>query len=128
MILDVTPGDHEGFERQLLEGMGHEVDVCHGPDGSGGCPLIDEGACSKVDGAHGVVFKLDLDRELHRQILQRYRETLPADMPVAVAVRPGQEADHQELLDGLYIWNHTPTAADLDGFAALVEAADDTRE
>ena len=33
MVLDVTPGDHEGFERHLLEGMGHRIEVCHGPDG-----------------------------------------------------------------------------------------------
>ena len=28
---------------------------------------------------------------------------------------------------GLYVWSHSPTTAELDGFAALVEAADDTR-
>ena len=88
MILDVTPGDHEGFERRLLEGMGHHVEVCHGP-GVGDhthCPLLEEGTCELVDKAHGVVFKLDLDREYHRRILQTYKQTLPADMPIAVAV------------------------------------------
>ncbi len=129
MILDVTPGDHEGFERYLLEGMGHRVEVCHGP-GEGDhaqCPLLEEGTCDLVDAAHGVVFKLDLDREYHRRILATYKRTLPADMPIAVAVRPGQERIYVELLDRLYVWNHTPTVADLDGFAALVEAADKTR-
>jgi hypothetical protein len=129
MILDVTPGDHEGFERHLLEGMGHRVEVCHGP-GIGDhtyCPLLEEGTCELVDTAHGVVFKLDLDNEYHRRILQRYRQTLPADMPIAAAVRPGQEQTYAELLDRVFVWSHTPTAAELDGFAALVEAADDTR-
>jgi hypothetical protein len=123
MVLDVTPGDHEGFERHLLEGMGHQVEVCHGPGGHN-CPLLEEGSCELVDEAHGVVFKLDLDREYHRQILRRYRATLADDTPIAVAVEPGQEQTYADLLEGLYVWNHQPTSADLDGFAALVEAAD----
>lgn len=123
-ILDVTPGDHEGFERHLLEGMGHRVEVCHGPDDHVDCPIIEHGTCDRVAQAHGVVFKLDLDRELHRAILARYRETLDPDTPVAVAVQPGQETEYAELLEGFYLWNHSPNAADLDGFAARVEAVD----
>jgi hypothetical protein len=126
VILDVTPGDHEGFERHLLESMGHQVTVCHGP-GDAVCPLLEEGACEEVDRAHGVVFKLDLEREYHRRILEQYKRTLPTDMPIAVAVQPGQETTYAGLLDGLYVWSHSPTTSDLDGFAALVEAADDTR-
>ncbi len=128
VILDVTPGDHEGFERHVLEGMGHHVAVCHGPGGDEAyCPLIEEGACDEVDKAHGVVFKLDLERDYHRRILERYRQMLPADMPIAVAVQPGQETTYAGLLDGLYVWSHSPTTSELDGFASLVEAADDTR-
>ena len=126
MLLDVTPGDHEGFERHLLEGMGHRVEVCHGPEGHN-CPLLEEGTCELVDEAHGVVFKLDLDREYHRRILERYRATLPADTPIAVAVEPGQERTYADELEGLYVWEHQPTSADLDGFASLVEAADRLR-
>ncbi len=126
MVLDVTPGDHEGFERHLLEGMGHRVEVCHGPEGHD-CPLLEEGTCVLVEEAHGVVFKLDLDREYHRRILERYRSTLPPDAPIAVSVEPGQEQTYAEFLDGLYVWAHEPTSADLDGFAALVEAADRLR-
>jgi hypothetical protein len=127
MILDVTPGDHDGFERHLLEGMGHRVEVCHGPGADAHCPLLEEGTCELVNEAHGVVFKLDLEREYHRRILTEYKNTLPDDMPIAVAVQPGQEVTHAELLNDLYVWSHTPTAAELDGFAALVEAADRTR-
>jgi hypothetical protein len=127
MILDVTPGDHEGFERHLLEGMGHRVEVCHGPDGHHGCPLVEDGTCERVEQAHGVVFKLDLDRPYHRQILERYRPTVVAGTPIAVAVQPGQESEYADLLEGFYVWNHQPTAAELDGFAALVEAADRDR-
>jgi len=127
VILDVTPGDHEGFERDLLEGMGHHVAVCHGPGDEAYCPLIEEGRCDEVNNAHGVVFKLDLERDYHRRILERYKQTLPPDMPIAVAVQPGQEAAYAGLLDGLYVWSHSPTTSELDGFAALVEAADDAR-
>jgi hypothetical protein len=126
VILDVTPGDHEGFDRHLLEGMGHDVMVCHGPGGHQ-CPLVEDGVCEMVDAAHGVVFQLDLDREYHRDILATYKRTLPADMPIAVSVQPGQEATYASLLEGLYVWSHSPTATELDGFAALVEAADRTR-
>ena len=127
IILDVTPGDHEKFERRLLEGMGHEVRVCHGPGEQEYCPLIEEGSCDQVDAAHGVVFKLDLGRDYHRRILAVYKRELPDDMPIAVSVQPGQETTHAALLEDLYVWSHSPTAAELDGFAALVEAADDSR-
>ena len=127
LILDVTPGDHEKFERRMLEGIGHEVRVCHGPGEQEDCPLIEEGSCDLVDAAHGVVFKLDLGREYHRHILGDYKRALPDDIPIAVSVQPGQETTYATLLEGLYVWSHSPTAAELDGFAALVEAADDTR-
>jgi hypothetical protein len=126
MVLDVTPGDHEGFERHLLEGMGHRIEVCHGPEGHN-CPLIEEGTCPLVEEAHGVVFKLDLDREYHRRILARYLTYLPEGTPIAVSVLPGQERTYADLLAGTYTWNHQPTTADLDGFAALIEAADRLR-
>jgi hypothetical protein len=47
-----------------------------------------------------------------------------SDAPIAAAVQPGQEVTYAELLDGMYLWSHQPTAAELDGFAALVEASD----
>ena len=126
-ILDVTPGDHEGFERGLLEGTGHPVIVCHGPGEQDDCPLLEEGSCDEVNRAHGVVFKLDLDREYHRRILEAYKETISADMPIAVSVKPGQEQTYAHLLESLFVWSHSPNAAELDGFAALVEAADRAR-
>lgn len=127
-ILDVTPGDYEGFERHLLEGMGHPVMVCHGPGATHTCPLVEEGTCELVSGARGIVYKLDLDRPYHREILALYKRTISPDTPMAVAVKPGQEVQYAELLEGLYVWTHSPTAAELDGFASLVEAADHTRE
>ncbi len=57
----------------------------------------------------------------------RRKETIPADMPIAASVKPGQEQTYAHLLERLFVWSHSPNAAELDGFAALVEAADRTR-
>lgn len=129
MILDVTPGDYEPFERRLLEGTGHRVEVCHGPAARHGrCPMLEGETCTMIEEAHGVVFKLDLDRPMHRQILEAYKEILPDGAPIAVEVRPGQHESYADLLRGVHVWDHQPTSSDLDGFAALVEAADYLRE
>lgn len=77
-----------------------------------------------MERAHGIVFKLDLDQPYHREILERYRWAVGTEVPIAVAVQRGQEVIYAELLDGMYLWTHQPTAAELDGFAALVEASD----
>ncbi|MDH3299273.1 MAG: hypothetical protein OES24_02075 [Acidimicrobiia bacterium] len=128
MILDVTPGDYEAFERRLLEGTGHRVESCHGPESRGGkCPMLEGETCSLIDEAHGVVFKLDLDRETHRRILEAYKQKLPEGAPIAVALQEGQEETYADLLTGIHVWDHQPTSSDMDGFAALVEAADYTR-
>ena len=45
-------------------------------------------------------------------------------MPIRVVVRPEQRDRYADLFDQVQVWDHSPTAADLDGFAAQVEAAD----
>ncbi len=124
LILDVTPGTAR-FESDLLERLGHPVLVCHGPAHEA-CPLLVEGSCDKLDAAHGVVFQLDLDldRPEHRRILRRYQEVLDPATPLRVVVARGQETAHAELLAGAQVWTHEPSAGELDGFAAQVEAAD----
>ena len=74
------------------------------------------------------MFKLDLDREPHRRILRAYKRELPDQTPIAVALHGGQEQTYADLLEGVYVWDHQPTAVDLDGFASLVEAADYGRD
>jgi hypothetical protein len=125
IILDVTPGEAV-FETKLLEGLGHPVLVCHGPDWGKACPILG-GTCAKLDHAHGVVFQLDLDRPQHRVILRRYQELLPDDVPIWAAVRPGQDETYADLLRGVYVVVGEPSAADLDALAAQVEAGDMTR-
>jgi hypothetical protein len=128
IILDVTPGDGEQLEKGLLEGMGHPVLVCHGPGEEHDCPILHNDDCPMLDAAHGIVFQLDLDRAPHRAILARYKEIVREGMPLGVAVRPGQEETYADLLHGVHVWTHSPTAGELDGFAATVEAADDMME
>lgn len=123
ILLDVSPGEAGEFDRDMLERLGHPVLVCHGPS-NGLCPLLGHGGCPKFEQAHGIAFKLDLDREQHRAILQLYRGLARPDLPIRVLVPAGQAERHAELLQAFQVWTHEPNIADLDGFAAEVEAAD----
>ena len=114
-----VPRDH-GF----LEQLGHPVLVCHGPTGKRICPILAGEPCELAEGAHGIVFELDLERPQHRAILSKYKEALRSDLPIRVVVRPGQSEKYRQLLHGLKVLNDEPVAGDLDGLAAEVEAAD----
>jgi hypothetical protein len=124
ILIDITPGAGEEFDRSFLERTGHEVVLCHGPDEGTLCPLLAGTGCEKVDGAHGIVFALDLDKPQHRAILRRYRTTTAPDVPIRVVVKPGQRAAYAELVEQFEVWEGEPTVADLDGFSAEVEASD----
>ena len=125
LILDVTPADGD-FDRGFLEKLGHPVLVCHGPEEGHTCPILLDG-CDMVDRAHGIIFQIDLEREQHRAILERYQEVVADDIPIVAVVRKGQKSRFRELLSGVQIWEAEPTVSELDGFAAEVEAADHTR-
>ncbi len=125
LILDVTPTD-DPVDKKLLEQMGHPVVVCHGPEWGHACPII-AGDCAMVESAHGIIFQLDLDRPQHRVILKRYQEVVDDDVPLVAVVRPGQEETYADLLAGVQVWTGEPTIAELDGFAAQTEAADELR-
>ncbi len=124
ILLDVIPGGDGEFDRSFLERSGHDVVVCHGPEHGELCPLLAGTGCDKVDRAHGIVFALDLDVEQHRAILQRYRDVTRPEVPIRAVVQPGQRGKYADLLGEVEVWEHEPTAAELDGFAANVEAAD----
>ncbi len=126
IILDVTPANGE-FDRDFLEKLGHPVIICHGPESGNVCPIMDN-ECEMVHAAHGVVFQLDLESPQHRAILKRSQGVLSDDTPIAVVVGEGQKKKFRELLSGVHVWESEPTACDLDGFAAEVEAADWSRE
>jgi hypothetical protein len=124
ILIDVVEGADEAFDRSFLERTGHPVVVCHGPDHATLCPILAGTGCSMVDEAHGIVFVLDLDRPQHRAIVHRYREVTRPEVPIRAVVRSGQRERFGDQLDGIELWEHAPTAAELDGFAAEVEAAD----
>jgi len=122
-ILIDSPGDVT-FDREFLEKQGHPVLTCGGPGEKGRCPILEGEHCDKLDAAHGVIFELDLDRERHRLVLERYLEILPEGMPLQVMVKPGQHERYADLLDRVPTWAHEPSAGELDGFAAQVESVD----
>jgi len=124
ILLDVSPGASEAFETAFLEKVGHPALVCHGPHEGTVCPLLEGKGCADFEAAHGIVFELDLDRPQHREIVLRYRELGREGLPIRVVATPEQAEQYSEELAGVEVWTHEPTAADLDGFAAEVEAAD----
>jgi hypothetical protein len=124
ILIDVAPGVGADFDRSFLEKTGHPVVMCHGPAHASLCPILSGVGCQDVMDAHGIVFVLDLDRPQHRAILDRYRDVVRDDVPIRAVVKPGQRERYAQLLDRVEVWEHEPTAADLDGFAAEVEAAD----
>lgn len=124
MILVDAPVDGGAFDRSILERMGHPVNMCHGPGDTGVCPLLRGEHCEKFEHARGVVFELDLDRGQHRAIVARYRELAPPGTPIRIVVRPGQAERYADLVNDVEFWTHEPTVAELDGFAAEVEAVD----
>lgn len=123
ILIDIADGE-EDFDRSFLERSGHAVVVCHGPEHGHLCPILSETGCQMVDDAHGIVFVLDLERPQHRAILRRYREVSRPEVPIRAVVRPGQKERFAEALEGVELWEHEPSVAELDGFAAEVEAAD----
>jgi hypothetical protein len=123
VLLDVLDDAEERFDVSFLERIGHPVTVCHGPAPSTVCPLLAEGTCEKYEQAHGIVFELDLDDAQHRAIVAKYRRLNP-DIPIRVVVDPDQLERYPHLISGVEAWLRLPSVADLDGFAAEVEAAD----
>ncbi len=124
VLLDVSPGAGEAFERSFLEKVGHPALVCHGPHEGEVCPLLEGKGCADFEAAHGIVFELDLDRPQHLAIIGRYRELGREGLPIRVVATPEQAERYRDELAGVEVWTHEPTIADLDGFAAEVEAAD----
>ena len=122
ILVDIPDG--QSTDVGFLEGLGHSVVICHGPEPKTLCPILSGVGCPMVEEAHGVVFLLDLDRPQHRAILKQYKAVLREDVPIRVKVKPGQAEKYASLLGGIHTWSDQPGVGDLDGFAAEVEAAD----
>ncbi len=124
ILIDVSSGTDIEIDRVFLERLGHPVRVCHGPPHGTLCPILAGTGCPLVDEAHGIIFELDLDRPQHRAILKRYRQVVAEDVPIRAVIKPGQAEAHPEALAGIEVWTRSPSAGELDGFAAEVEAYD----
>lgn len=124
ILIDVVDNTEGEFDASFFRRNGHRVAMCHGPEEAALCPLLAGTGCEKVDGAHGIVFALDLDRPQHRAILKRYTEVTRDDVPIRTVVRPGQRERYADLLADVDVWEGDPSVAQLDGFAAEVEAND----
>jgi hypothetical protein len=123
ILVDTTSPVDEAFDVSFLERNDHRVLVCHGPAPGKECPLLCGEECELFSKAHGIMFQLDLDLPEHVAILERYQDLRP-DMPIRLVVRPDQAERYRDVLAGFEVLMHEPSAADLDGFAAEVEAAD----
>jgi hypothetical protein len=124
ILLD-SPADLDATQlADFLERNGHPVEVCHGPEQGTLCPILGGSGCGKLADARGIIFLFDLDRPQHRAILQKYGEAVPDEVIIRVVVQPGQREKYRDLLRPFLVWEHEPSMGELDGFAALVEAAD----
>jgi hypothetical protein len=121
ILYDAPDGSDLAFDRSFLDRNGHPVWVCPGP-GGGACPLVEGRGCALFEHAAGVVFELDLDVPAHRDVVRAYRAEAPEGFPIWVLVRPGQADRYRDLLADVEVIERQPTAADLDGLAAEVEA------
>ena len=121
ILVDIPEGGTA--EVSFLEGEGHQAVICHGP-GETTCPMLTGQGCVLAESAHGILFHLDLDLSQHRSILERYKQVLREDVPIRVVTTGDQARRWAPLLAGVQVWTHEPRAGDLDGFVALVEAAD----
>lgn len=123
-ILLVVPDGADDFNATVLKKLDHTVRTCHGPAPGAVCPLVHGDGCAWFAEAHGIVFSLDLARPAHRAVLRTYARMTAGgrDVPVRVVVPRGTKLP-PEFAD-LPVWVGEPSVADLDGFAALVEAAD----
>ena len=123
ILLDIADGA-DGFDQDLLERFGHVVKVCHGPADGALCPLLAGRGCDDFEQAHGVLFELDLDRPQHRAVLRRYRDLARPDVPIRAIVTSEQAERYADELRDIEFLTHDSNVADLDGFAAEVEAAE----
>ena len=124
-VLLVVPEDADQFTACILQKLEHRVITCHGPTGRHDCPLVHGQGCAWFNEAHGIVFALDLRLPEHAAIVRHYEDLAASagrELPIRVIVPAGSDAP--TTLGDVPTWYGDPTVAQLDGFAALVEATD----
>lgn len=119
ILIDIVDTKGEAFEADWLERAGHKVMVCHGP-GEGQCPLTDGIGCELVDNANGIVFHLDLDNPKHRLILKKYQAVVRPEVPINVVTTLEMVSRFADILKGVKVWTHEPSAGELDALSSEV--------
>jgi hypothetical protein len=86
---------------RLLRDDGLEAEVCRGPHRvpQGGCPILTDGDCTLVERADVVLFDLDLDDPVEREVLRVARLRYP-DKPVVVETPTSAAHRHAADLGG----------------------------
>jgi hypothetical protein len=124
VILDVNPHPEAlEWEQEWLTRMGFPVIPCCGPERQGGCPILGNGRCKRIDEADGVIFQLDLDRAEHRRILTQYIRQLY--VPIRVVATRDQQARWAHLLQFVKVFNPPVGRGTLDAFTAEVTSSMD---
>jgi hypothetical protein len=109
-------------EAQFFRDLGHDVEMCLGPEKEGGCPLLRGEPCPLVEEADGVIFQLDLDQAGNRRLLSKYiRYYGRLGVPVKVVATPEQEKRWAKLLSLTEVWKVPVTVSKLDGFSSETE-------
>lgn len=125
MVLEVGATPDTSY-RQALEDRGHVMTSCGGTNG-GSCPLVERQGCNRAESAMGIVFRLDLDDDYNRRILNCYREDLGRDIPIQVIAKPGDEERYADDLVGTVVLTKDSDPA-LSDFSSRVALADMARE
>jgi len=118
-VLLVVPEDADQFTACILQKLEHRVITCHGPTGRHDCPLVHGQGCAWFNEAHGMRLPEHVAIVRHYEDLAR---SVGHELPIRVIVPPGSDVPTH--LGDVPTWYGDPTVAQLDGFAALVEATD----
>lgn len=108
-------------EREALTRLGVLFDTCEGPTVAGGCPLLRDERCSKLDKADGVIFQLNVDHPANRRLLDAYiYHANDWGVPVCAVGTDGQSSVSAG--DGLVTWIPHMLLDSLDAFATRVKS------
>lgn len=82
----------------LLASEGYEVSTCTGPSERRPCPVADGTPCARVEEADLVLFGLEVEDEIDRQVLAGLKASVP-HIPIVVEIPPTRVALYQPELE-----------------------------
>ena len=125
VILEVNQdADDLAWERAPFTRLQTPVILRCGPETQGNDPLLSGESCTKIEKADAVIFRLNLDKGVNRQILGEYLRRL--DVPIRVVATQEQQARWQGLLTLVEVF--TPPIGHTQLDALLAEVAPEMDE